>query len=72
MNVISPYFSTKSTETDDLDPTNLGPTEVAAANRPDIVIFYFMKQGTKVEVGEIGPIVLAEGGEVFALNLIPT
>ena len=50
----------------------MGPTEVAAANRPEIVINYFMKQGTNVEFPEVGPIVLAEGGKVFALNLILT
>ena len=54
-----------------LDPTHFGPAEVAAADRPEIVMIYFMKQGTNGEGAEIGPIVLAEGGEVFALNLIP-
>ena len=43
-----------------------------AADRPEIVITYFTKQGTNLEFLEVGPIVLAEGGEVFALNPIPT
>ena len=54
-----------------LDPTYFGPAEVAAADRPEIVLIYFMKQGTNEELAEIGPVVLAEGGEVFALNPIP-
>ena len=71
MNVIVPYILTKSTEVDALDSTHFSPTEVAAADRPEIVIPYFKKQGTKSEVAEIEPIVLAEGGKVFALNPIP-
>ena len=60
----------KNTEVDLLDPTKLGPAEVAAADRPDFVTIYFMKQGTNVQVAEVCPIVEAEGGEVFALNPI--
>ena len=41
-----------------------------AADRPDIVLIYFMKQDTNAEGVEVGPIVLAEGGEVFTLNPI--
>ena len=61
----------KNTKVDGLDPTKLGPAEVAAADRPDFVTIYFMKQGTNVQVAEVCPIVEAEGGEVFALNPIP-
>ena len=70
-NLILIYFSTKSTEVDLLDPTHFSSAEVAAADRPKIVLIYFMKQGTNAEFPEVGPIVLAEGGEIFALNLIP-
>ena len=56
---------------DDQDSTHLGPAEVAAADRPEIVICYFMKQGTNVEFPDVGPIELAEGGEIFALDPIP-
>ena len=70
MSIILLYFSTKSTKVDVLYSIHLGPTDVAAADRPEIVITYFMKQGTNAEVTEAGPIELAEGGEVFALNPI--
>ena len=48
----------------------MGPTEEAAADRPEIIIFYFMKKGTKVELAEVGPILLAESGEILALNVV--
>ena len=71
LNLIAPYFSTKSTEVDVLDPTHFGPAEVTAADQAKIVTIYFVRQGTNREGAEVGPIVLAEGGEVFALNPIP-
>ena len=71
LNLILLYFSTKSTEVDALNSTHFSPAEVAAADRSEIVPIYFMKQGTNIEQTQVGPIVLAKGGEVFALNVIP-
>ena len=42
-----------------------------AADRSEIVMFYFRMQGTNPEGAKVGPIVLAEGREIFALNPIP-
>ena len=59
LNHILPYFSTKSTEVDVREPSHFSPTDEAAADRPEIVTIYFMKQGTNVKAAEVGPIVLA-------------